>query len=249
VHSPDGLRAILFDLDGTLRHNLPPGGEVFTHYATSLGLQVSSEDRLRAARWEHYYFAMSPQIRADRKKFANDEDGFWLNFARRRLIALGASQAQAEALSPQVSHYMRTSYQPQSWVPPEVFKILPALRDAGYVLGVVSNRDKPYGDRLDEWGLGSYFSFSLAGGEVNAYKPKAAIFKHALRRASARASESIYVGDNFYADVVGARNAGLGAVLYDPNGTFPDPGCAVIGSFDQLPALLERRLAWLGNDM
>jgi HAD superfamily hydrolase (TIGR01549 family) len=249
VYSPDGLRAILFDLDGTLRHNLPPRGEVFASCATGLGLQVHSEDRLRAARWEHYYFAMSPQVRADRKKFVSDENGFWVNFARRRLIALGASRAQAEALSPQVSQYMRTSYQPQSWIPPEAFEILSSLEDAGYILGVVSNRDNAYENQLAEWGLGNYFSFSLAGGEVNAYKPKAAIFKHALHRAGARASESIYVGDNFYADVVGARNAGLGAVLYDPNGTFPDPGCAVIDSFNQLPALLEGRPAWLGNDM
>jgi FMN phosphatase YigB (HAD superfamily) len=249
VHSPDGFRAVLFDLDGTLRHNLPSGEEVFTDFAASQGFPVTSEDRLRAARWEHYYFAMSPQIRADRKKFAEDEEGFWLNFARRRLVALGTSEAQAESFAPQVSHHMRTAYQPQNWVPPEAFEILPALQAAGYILGLVSNRDRPYGDRLEEWGLGGYFSFSLAGGEVKAYKPKAGIFKHALRRAGTRASQSIYVGDNFYADVIGARNAGLFPVLYDPNGIFPDPGCPVIGSFDQLPALLERRLAWPGNDM
>jgi len=51
--------------------------------------------------------------------------------------------------------------------------------------------------------------------------------------------EAAYVGDNYYADVVGARRAGLTPVLYDPRGIFPDPGCASIVSFDQLPQVLE----------
>ena len=46
------------------------------------------------------------------------------------------------------------------------------------------------------------------------------------------------MGDNYFADVVGSLRAGLRPVLYDPNGLFPEAGCAVIQSFDQLPGLL-----------
>ena len=88
------IKAVLFDLDGTLRHHLPGGGEVFTNYAISLGLPIGPEDRTRAARWEHYYFANSPEIKADSVLF-KDEDKFWVAFGRRRLIALGCSQQQA----------------------------------------------------------------------------------------------------------------------------------------------------------
>jgi len=73
---------------------------------------------------------------------------------------------------------------------------------------------------------------------VNAFKPDLAIFEEALRRAGTSAAQTIYVGDNYYADAVGARRAGLRPVLYDPSGLFPDPGCEVIVSFDQLTKLL-----------
>ena len=51
------------------------------------------------------------------------------------------------------------------------------------------------------------------------------------------------MGDNFYADVLGARRGGLIPVLYDRRGVFPDPGCATIRSFDELEAALAKELA------
>jgi beta-phosphoglucomutase-like phosphatase (HAD superfamily) len=45
----NGIKAILFDFDGTLKHHLPTGGEVFTDYVISLGLTITDEDRRRAA--------------------------------------------------------------------------------------------------------------------------------------------------------------------------------------------------------
>ncbi len=239
MNSPNGIKAIFFDLDGTLRHHLPSGGEVFTNYAVSLGLPIDAEDRARAARWEHYYFANSPEIQADGEKFKDDEETFWIHFGRRRLIVMGCSPAQAKELSPQFSAHMRDNYKPRIWVPEEAHALLADLRAWGYILGVVSNRDKPYPEQLEEMGIGQHFNFSLAGGEVNSFKPDRGIFDEALRRAGTFAPETVYVGDNYFADVVGSLRAGLRPVLYDPSGLFPEADCAVIESFDQLPPLLK----------
>ena len=236
--SPNGITAILFDLDGTLRHHLPNGGEVFTNYAISLGLSIGSEDRVRAARWEHYYFANSPEIRADSETF-KDEDAFWIAFGRRRLIVMGCSPVQAAELSPQFAAHMRANHHPQVHVPEEARTLLSTLKEAGYILGVVSNREKTYHEQLEEMELRNHFAFTLAGGEVKSFKPERGIFEEALRRAGTSAPETMYVGDNYFADVVGSLRAGLRPVLYDPNRLFPDAECAVIQSFDQLPKLLK----------
>ena len=239
--SPTGIKAILFDLDGTLRHHLPTGREVFTKYAISLGLPISEEDDHRAARWEHYYFANSPEIRSDKDKFLGEKfenEGFWVNFARRRLVALGCSPARAAELAPQFSAYMQKAYQPQVHIPAEAPVILTGLKEAGYVLGMVSNRDTSFDDQLEEMGLRACFHFTLAAGEINSFKPERAIFEEALRRAGSLAPETMYVGDNYFADVIGSRRAGLRPVLYDPQRVFPDADCEVIHSFRQLPALL-----------
>jgi FMN phosphatase YigB (HAD superfamily) len=83
------IKAILFDLDGTLFHHLPSSGEVFMEHLRSLGFQISEADRIRAEHWVHYYFAHSPEIQTDSKTFGDDSKGFWVNFTRRRLAASG----------------------------------------------------------------------------------------------------------------------------------------------------------------
>jgi len=233
------IQAIFFDLDGTLRHNSPSGGEFFADYASQLGLRIGSDDRLRAMRWEHYYWANSMELKADKQIYRDENQGFWRNYCRRQLIALGALNEQVEEFTPKISQYMDDAYHPKSIVPEDVLQLLPQLQQAGYSLAVVSNREKPYQQEIEALGIASYFVFTLAGGEVNAWKPEPDIFYHACKRMDTDPSQSLYVGDNYFADVVGSRRAGLQPVLYDPRGIFPDAGCPVLTSFDQLPSVLE----------
>lgn len=239
MYSPNGIKTILFDLDGTLRLNLPAGGEVFGNYAISLGLTISRERRLQGARWEHYYWAGSPELFADLELHPEDSPEFWLNYSRRQLMSLGAQARRAEELAPLISKYMGENYKPESIPSPQAQSALIRLKDAGFRLGVVSNRERPFAEELEKIGLSPYFDFSLAAGEVQVYKPEPGIFEAALQRLDAHAHETVYVGDNYYADVVGARRAGLQPVLYDPGGIYPETDCPVLVSFDQLSQVLE----------
>lgn len=234
------LQAVIFDLDGTLRLNLPSGGEVFSDYVASLGVPLSDEDRERAARWEHYYWASSSALRLDRERFSEDDLAFWRNYTYRRLLVLCGSPKLAEALTPQVSQYMQTSYHPESIVPPGVAAVLTKFRDSGFKLGVVSNRHHSYCEELENLGLLEFFPYVLAAGEVDLWKPDPALFRYVAGHLGVRPEQALYVGDNYFADVLGARRAGWQTVLFDPAGLFHDPGCVVIDSFDKLPEKVER---------
>jgi len=237
--SSNNIKAIFFDLDGTLRHNVPSGGEVFTDYVTALGLHVDDEARLRAMRWEHFYWASSVDLRDDLLAHSGETEKFWIEYSRRRLIALGASEEWAVEFASKTSMHMGEVYKPESIVPADVRRTLPQLKESGYILGVISNRDQPFQDVLDSHGIGEFFDFSLAAGEVNVFKPDPGVFEHGLQRVNLSARDVIYVGDNYYADVVGSRGAGLVPVLYDPLGIFPDPDCATIKSFDELNSIVK----------
>ena len=78
-------------------------------------------------------------------------------------------------------------------------------------------------------------------GWVSAWKPDPGLFAHALERLEIAPEQAIYVGDNYYADVIGARRAGLGPVLYDPDQVFPDADCPVIRSIGELRLLKSDR--------
>jgi len=106
----DHIKAVFFDLDGTLRHNLPSGGEFFASYAIQLGLRATAEDRLRAMRWEHFYWANSVELLADRKLYSGENGEFWSLYAKRQLAALGASTLDAAELAPKITAYMMEAF-------------------------------------------------------------------------------------------------------------------------------------------
>jgi HAD superfamily hydrolase (TIGR01549 family) len=232
------IKAVFFDLDGTLRHNVPYGGEFFVDCIIRFGLHITDEDRLRGFRWENFYWANSLDLKSDRETYTGENGDFWRNYAQRQLIAFGASNAQAADLVPKVTQYMEEFYRPQSVVPEDAMRLLPRLVEKGYKMALVSNRETPFQEEVEALGLAPFFSFSLAGGEVKAWKPEPDIFYHACRRLEVTPAESVYIGDNYFADVVGSRSAGLQSVLYDPRGIFPDASCPTIKSFDELPDLL-----------
>ena len=234
MNSNHRIKAVFFDLDGTLRHSVPSGGEVFTAYAITLGLPVSQEDKLRAMRWEHLYWANSPDLRDDLIAHSGESENFWIEYSRRRLGALGAEPTWALSYAPKVSMHMGAEYKPESVTPDDVRRALIQLKEAGYIMAVLSNRNDPFSRVLETHNISEFFDFSIAGGEVNAYKPEPGLFEHALQRANVTAGEAIYVGDNYFADVVGSRRAGLTPVLYDPLGIFPEADCATIETFDEL---------------
>ncbi|BDD03385.1 YjjG family noncanonical pyrimidine nucleotidase [Aureibacter tunicatorum] len=71
--------------------------------------------------------------------------------------------------------------------------------------------------KMETSGISPYFN-SVVTSEHCAYrKPHEEIFKYALKNAGANAEESIMIGDNLEADILGALNAGISAVYYNPN--------------------------------
>ena len=239
MNSTNHIKAVFFDLDGTLRHSVPTGDQIQNEYLIELGLSISPEDHLNAMRWEYRYWANSADLRDDIIAHSSDSENFWVEYTRRRLLALNFSPQQSINLAPKVSAHMGETYKPESIVPEDVRRMLPELKQAGYIMAVISNRDKPFQETMDTHNLSEFFSFSLAGGEVDSYKPDPGIFEHALRRANVTAQETVYVGDNYFADVIGSRRAGLRPVLYDPNGIFPDADCATIKSFNELLPVIQ----------
>jgi HAD superfamily hydrolase (TIGR01662 family) len=101
-------------------------------------------------------------------------------------------------------------------VPDGTEAALRQLRDSGYRLAVISNADGTVEGLLETVGLLPHFEFVIDSGTVPWEKPDARIFEDALGRMGVEAHQSLYVGDLYHVDVLGAREAGMEAVLVDP---------------------------------
>ena len=121
----------------------------------------------------------------------------------------------------------------------EALGALRHARDRGVVVGVISNSNGSVRRALEEAGLAQHLAFVIDSSVVGIAKPDPGIFRLGLRAAGTTPAETVYVGDSYFVDVVGARQAGLGAVLFDPGRVWGERDCAVA---DGLRAAVERAL-------
>jgi putative hydrolase of the HAD superfamily len=118
------------------------------------------------------------------------------------------------------------------------------LRAAGLRLGIVSNSDGRVDQALSAAGLREYFDVVIDSSVFGAEKPDPAIFLAALAALDVAPEEALYVGDLYDVDVIGARAAGMDAVLLTPGGAEENRPCRTATSIDELvDDLLVRKTA------
>ena len=119
-------------------------------------------------------------------------------------------------------------------VGPDVVETLVRLRDAGCRLLVVSNSDGRLHELMRRTDLAGYFDLIVDSTEAGTEKPDPRIFHHALASLGASPDDTLHVGDFYEIDVVGARAAGVGAVLLDPYELHAHRDCRRIRSLAEL---------------
>ncbi|MBP7792692.1 MAG: HAD family hydrolase [Candidatus Goldbacteria bacterium] len=98
-----------------------------------------------------------------------------------------------------------TSYRPFD----DTKKTLKHLRKMGFKLGVISNASSELTGILKRTDIYDFFDGIIISEVAGHEKPDVMIFRKALEALKATPEESIYIGDNFIADVKGAIKAGI----------------------------------------
>ncbi|KAG8747809.1 hypothetical protein FRC10_011254 [Ceratobasidium sp. 414] len=88
----------------------------------------------------------------------------------------------------------------------------------GVRTGLVSNSDLRILKALDDLGVMSFLDPALVSEREGIEKPDWRIWELACRRAGVEVVEAAHVGDEYHADVVGAREAGLRSIWFRPAG-------------------------------
>jgi putative hydrolase of the HAD superfamily len=107
-----------------------------------------------------------------------------------------------------------------------------------YRVAVISNADGKIEDVLRKCGIAHCFHTITDSGLVGYEKPHPEIFRKAMLSMNAAPAESLYVGDVYSVDYVGATGAGMQAVLMDVPGAYRDKGVPRVESLEELQILL-----------
>jgi putative hydrolase of the HAD superfamily len=125
-------------------------------------------------------------------------------------------------------------------------QILPGTRDAlerlrkEYAIAVISNADGKIDAVLGRCGIVDCFQSITDSGTIGIEKPDPVIFDAALRDMKAEAAESLYVGDVYSVDYVGARRVGMQAVLFDVAGAYRERDLPRVESLAELEDWLKQ---------
>ncbi|MBN2049670.1 MAG: HAD-IA family hydrolase [Spirochaetales bacterium] len=100
----------------------------------------------------------------------------------------------------------------------ETITVLKELSDRGYRLGIISNWNETARDIIQRLGLTAFMDTIIISSERGCEKPDKRIFEIALSQARVRPEESLYIGDNYYDDVIGCRRVGMDILLINRYG-------------------------------
>ncbi len=87
-----------------------------------------------------------------------------------------------------------------------------------YTLHIITNGFNEVSFRkVEQSGLGKYFSQIITSENAGAKKPDPRVFHYALSQAQAQIHDSIMIGDNYEADILGAKGVGMQTIYYNCN--------------------------------
>jgi putative hydrolase of the HAD superfamily len=225
--SPDrAIRAVFFDAGNTLlRIDYAAIARELARHGRTVPLEaIQHADWLARVRLDAELSGGGPGPRSTENA---STAGRYFGYA---LEALGITEAATrEALDA----WRRAYNQPVGFwnvADPDAEPALALAREAGLATAVISNSNGSVRSILDALGLTRHLDFVIDSFEVGVEKPDPRIFRLALTTMGVGAAEAVHVGDLYSIDVLGARAAGLDAILLDPGRCWGERDCTAAPS-------------------
>jgi putative hydrolase of the HAD superfamily len=189
----------------------PDWSEIWFKALHELGVELSKKDMIRGI---HSAERQVPEGRPLKWTESSDENNF-IRYLQIVLEEVRGRIPEREALLGTVKRIRQWFSGASFDLYDDVLPSMELLKSRGMVLGVISNMYDSLMPVCRALKLGQLLDFTLTSGEVGISKPEPGIFLEALKKSGTTAAETIYVGDQYEMDILGARGAGLKTVLID----------------------------------
>ncbi len=224
---------VFFDVDDTLIEWTISPVDAYVQAAREVGASVSPERVLAAidTTWSTSFYADLVREHAD----AANERAFWLAYDGHLLGTMGIEKGLTRATE-RVVELLTCPGSRRLYA--EVPEVLRTLSASGVRLGVITGRPCA-GPELEALGVGHYFHLVIDAFAARSAKPEGRMFQVAAEAAEAARLPAWHVGDSYEDDVVGARAAGLRAILLDREGAYPEADCLRAGDLRDVVAIVQ----------
>lgn len=206
-------RAISFDVGYTLVEPREEAQLVVQRFVATLGIAPTHEQLIAAYEraeklYRHNYNQPLNDTWASDARIREFFEGYYVQL----LGDLGIPDTERSHARTIIEHYL----EPSNWrVYPGVYETLQELRRRGFRIGIASDWGTDLRRLLVELDFLPLLDWAVISGGVGHAKPSPAFYNMVVRRSGMPADLVLHVGDNYRADVLGARTAGMDAVLID----------------------------------
>ncbi len=231
------IKAVFFDMYGTLAGFKPPRFEVQSEACAKFGVEVTPEGVIKGYAAADAYMTDENAHNPLRLRTEEERDDFFARYER--LVLRGSGVEVSLDIARDI--WRRLLKIPHSLAAfDDVAPALSLLKARQLTLGLISNIDRDGGELLADLGLEDYIDFTVTSAEVGAEKPDPAVFKAALSKAGAGPSDAVHVGDQPSSDIEGALAVGISPVLLDRDGIHPVyDRCPRVETLAEIPDLLD----------
>ena len=169
----------------------------------------------------HGLFYEHDVILASAREYNTEREDLKVTPIENRLAALFSLTATHQNLMPGLVDAFMAPNLAAAKVSDGCRETLEKIREKNLYTGIISNLPwgsppSPWTSQLEILGLLELFDDITYCMDVGFRKPHPAIFEAALNKAGVLAEEAIFIGDDPIWDVKGALDAGIQALLYDP---------------------------------
>jgi len=212
-----GIRAVLFDVDGTLYRQLPVRACMVAELAAAATLAPARTRRSAAT------LVAFRRTREELRSLGHGASSLELVQYARTADTIGANPDQVRAIVEEWMLRRPLKYLRAARRRP-MAALIERLSRRGIRSGVFS--DYPAADKVDALGLAGFFSLTLCSTDpdINAFKPHPRGFLRACAMWRLAPEEVLYVGDRADTDGAGAQAAGMPAVVFGGIGGRRDDG-------------------------
>jgi putative hydrolase of the HAD superfamily len=213
------IKAVFFDLYGTLAGFDPPRDEIQARAAAVFGFEVTKQGIDAGYHLADEFMTGQNATRPVRTLNADEQWAFFSRFEQ--LILQGAGHDVDLATAAEVWGEVRKQEYRLALFP-DVIDGLDRLRSRRLIVAAISNINQSAQKLCEEMKLTGHVDFATTSGETGFEKPDPRIFEAALRKARVTASEALFIGDQLESDIYGAENAGLRPILMDRFNGYPN---------------------------
>jgi FMN phosphatase YigB (HAD superfamily) len=222
------IKAVFFDFFNTLAYFDPLREDTYADIAVKLGVKVTPAMIAGALVEADAYWRAENFKQPVRQREQDDKVAIYRDYGLRILSGTGATPDQALQM-------LATAFG-RGWVFKSFADSVPALRlvkERKLVTGLISNVGLEIDSYCRELGFEPFLDYKVTSFEVGYDKPRPEIFQLALDKAGVKANESVFIGDVYEQDIVGARGVGMKPILISRNGAAAND-CIVISDLSQV---------------